>query len=77
MLSNILHTHFNKQLGSGPSPKLLLFQDSKAQSCLTFAQHFDQKSEMCICIPVTFQHSSLAYCLQRSKIKTVFMKFVA
>ena len=45
MLSNIPHTHFNKQLGSVPSPKsCFYFKIPK----LKVAQYFDQKNETCM-----------------------------
>ena len=77
MLSNIPHTHFNKQLGSGPSPKsCFYFKIPKLKVAYCLLSTLTKKTKF-VCIPVIFQHSSLTYCLQQSKIKTVFMKFVA
>ena len=67
--TNIPNTHFNKQLRSGPSPKsCFYFKICKAQSCLTFAQYFDQKIEIWVYSSnFSTRRWHTIYCSQRSK----------
>ena len=62
-----------------PQPsKLLIFQDFQSSILLNGCSLLLPNKQILSIIPVIFQHSSLTYCAYRwSKIKAVFIKFVA